>query len=140
LCIALVHALGGTLPQETTPQPPGQIAKTLSLWLRQEVVLLMMGGDARIDNQKFKAQFQTKPKMLSAEHKSSCRWCVSLRPAARAAGFADITLKKFAAVLPAAGETNAAVRISPERLVQLVNATWGTSHRAALEGHSRHRV
>ena len=36
---------------------PGQIAKTLSFWLEDEVVL---GGDARIDNQKFKAQFGVK--------------------------------------------------------------------------------
>ena len=44
---------------------PGQIAKTLSFWLKDEVVLLVLGGDARIDNQKFKARFKTKARMLS---------------------------------------------------------------------------
>lgn len=38
--------------------------------------------------------------------------------------FADVTLKKFDVVLPAAGATNAAVRITPDRLAQLVDATW----------------
>lgn len=46
---------------------PGQIAKTLSLWLKDEVVIVVMGGNAKIDNQKFKAQFKTKAKMLSAD-------------------------------------------------------------------------
>jgi len=38
--------------------------------------------------------------------------------------FVDVTLKKFDDVLPAAGATNAAVRIAPDRLAQLVHATW----------------
>jgi hypothetical protein len=38
--------------------------------------------------------------------------------------FADVTLKKFDVVLPAAGATNAAIRISPDRLAELVQATW----------------
>jgi prolyl-tRNA editing enzyme YbaK/EbsC (Cys-tRNA(Pro) deacylase) len=38
--------------------------------------------------------------------------------------FADVTLKKFDVVLPAAGATNSAIRISPDRLAQLVHATW----------------
>src|SRR6185436_6661191 len=46
---------------------PGQIAKTLSLRLNDEIVLLVMGGDARIDNQKFKAQFKAKARMLSGD-------------------------------------------------------------------------
>src|ERR1700730_16534847 len=46
---------------------PGQIAKTLSLWLREEVILLVMGGDARIDNRKYKDQIGGKARMLSAE-------------------------------------------------------------------------
>ena len=36
---------------------PGQIAKTLSLRLKDEVILLVVGGDARIDNRKYKDRF-----------------------------------------------------------------------------------
>jgi prolyl-tRNA editing enzyme YbaK/EbsC (Cys-tRNA(Pro) deacylase) len=108
---------------------PGQIAKTLSLWLKNEVVLVVLGGDARIDNQKFKAQFKTKATMLNGDEVAEwtghpvggvCPFGLprSLRV------FADLTLKKFDVVFPAAGATNAAVRIAPDRLAQLVNATW----------------
>jgi hypothetical protein len=38
--------------------------------------------------------------------------------------FVDVTVKKFDVVLPAAGATNAALRIAPDRLTQLVQATW----------------
>jgi len=108
---------------------PGQIAKTLSLWLKDEVVLVVLGGNARIDNQKFKAQFKTKAKMLNGAE--VVEWTghpvggVSPFGLPRALRiFADVTLKKFEAVFPAAGATNAAVRIAPERLAQLVDATW----------------
>lgn len=108
---------------------PGQIAKTLSLWLKDEVMLVVLGGDAKIDNQKFKALFKTKVKMLDAA--DVVRWtghpvggvCPFGLPH-RLRIFADVTLKRFDVVLPAAGATNAALRITPDRLVQLAQATW----------------
>src|SRR6185295_3500985 len=108
---------------------PGQIAKTLSMWLKEEVVLVVLGGDAKIDNQKFKAQFKTKAKMLDGE--DVVRWtghpvggvCPFGLPRALRI-FVDVTLKKFDFVLPAAGATNAALCIAPDRLAQLVQAIW----------------
>jgi prolyl-tRNA editing enzyme YbaK/EbsC (Cys-tRNA(Pro) deacylase) len=35
-----------------------------------------------------------------------------------------VTLNKFDVVLPAAGATNAALRVRPDRLAQLVGAEW----------------
>ncbi len=108
---------------------PGQIAKTLSLWLKDEVILLMLGGDARLDNQKFKARFLGKARMLTAAE-------VVERTGHPVGGvcpfglshplkiFVDVTLKKFDIVLPAAGATNAALRVTPDRLAQLVCAEW----------------
>ncbi|MGU1433346.1 YbaK/EbsC family protein [Pseudomonas aeruginosa] len=108
---------------------PGQIAKTLSLWLKDEVAIVVMGGDAKIDNQKFKAQFKTKAKMLNADE--VVEWTSHPVGSVCPFGlphplpvFVDVTLKKFDVVLPAAGATNAALRIAPERLAQLVQATW----------------
>lgn len=108
---------------------PGQIAKTLSLWLKDEVVLLVLSGDARIDNQKFKTQFKTKAKMLDGDEVPE--WTGHPVGGVSPFGlprtlriFVDVTLKKFDDVLPAAGATNAAVRIAPDRLAQLVHATW----------------
>ncbi|MDJ1163937.1 YbaK/EbsC family protein [Burkholderia gladioli pv. gladioli] len=108
---------------------PGQIAKTLSLWLKDEVILLVLGGDAKIDNRKFKDQFKGKAKMLNANE--VVEWtshpvggvCPFGLPRELRV-FADVTLKKFDVVLPAAGATNAALRIAPQRLIELVRAEW----------------
>jgi prolyl-tRNA editing enzyme YbaK/EbsC (Cys-tRNA(Pro) deacylase) len=35
-----------------------------------------------------------------------------------------VSLRKFPEVVPAAGATNAAVRISPDRMADLTAATW----------------
>jgi prolyl-tRNA editing enzyme YbaK/EbsC (Cys-tRNA(Pro) deacylase) len=108
---------------------PGQIAKTLSLWLKDEVVLLVLGGDAKIDNQKFKARFKCKARMLDADE--VFHWTSHPVGGVCPFGlprdlkvFADVTLRKFDVVLPAAGATNAALRVEPDRLVQLVRAEW----------------
>jgi prolyl-tRNA editing enzyme YbaK/EbsC (Cys-tRNA(Pro) deacylase) len=107
----------------------GQIAKTLSLWLKDEAILLVLGGDAKIDNRKFKDRFKSKAKMLSADE--VVEWTSHPVGGVCPFGlphqlkvFADMTLKRFEVVLPAAGATNAALRIAPERLVQLVRAEW----------------
>ncbi len=97
--------------------------------MKDEVVLVVLRGDAKIDNQKFKAQFKTKAKMLDAEEVA--QWtghpvggvCPFGLPHALKI-FVDVTLKRFDVVLPAAGATNAALRITPDRLKQLVQATW----------------
>jgi len=108
---------------------PGQIAKTLCLWLQDEAVLLVLAGDARIDNRKFKATFAAKAKMLDAP--AVLQWTghpvggvcpFGLAHPLRV--FADASLKSFDVVLPAAGATHTAVRITPARLAQLTHATW----------------
>jgi prolyl-tRNA editing enzyme YbaK/EbsC (Cys-tRNA(Pro) deacylase) len=108
---------------------PGQIAKTLSLWLKDEAILLLLGGDARIDNPKFKARFQTKARMLNADevvhwtgHPVGGVCPFGLAHPMRV--FADVSLRRFDTVLPAAGATHSAVRLSPDRLVALVAAEW----------------
>ena len=42
-----------------------EIAKTLSFWVDDKVVLIVSAGDVKIDNAKYKAQFGTKAKMLA---------------------------------------------------------------------------
>jgi prolyl-tRNA editing enzyme YbaK/EbsC (Cys-tRNA(Pro) deacylase) len=108
---------------------PAQIAKTLSFKLKDEVILLVIGGDAKIDNRKYKDQFGGKATMLTADE--VMQWtshpiggvCPFGLPQ-KLRIFADATLKKFDVVIPAAGATNAALRIAPERLVELVGAQW----------------
>lgn len=108
---------------------PAQIAKTLSLWLKDEVILLVMGGDCRLDNRRFKEHFGSKCRMLDAEevvhwtgHPVGGVCPFGLAHPLRV--FADVSLRRFDIVLPAAGAVNAALRIAPERLAQLVEAQW----------------
>lgn len=108
---------------------PGRIAKTLSLRVGDEVILLVTRGDGRLDNQKFKAEFRAKPRMLdAAEVEAETGHPVGgVSPFGLARPlrvFLDASLKDFADVLPAAGAINAAVRIAPERLAELTGATW----------------
>jgi len=108
---------------------PGEIAKTLSLRLDDEVILLVLSGDTRIDNAKFKARFRTKARMLDADE--VMRWTghpvggvcpFGLAHDLRV--FADVALKNFVVVLPAAGAANTALRMAPDRLVSLAGAEW----------------
>lgn len=108
---------------------PGRIAKTLSLRVGHDVVLLVTRGDARLDNQKFKATFRAKPKMLEAAEVEA----ETGHPVGGVSPFGlprplrvycDASLKDFDQVLPAAGATNAAVRIGPQRLAELTGAEW----------------
>jgi prolyl-tRNA editing enzyme YbaK/EbsC (Cys-tRNA(Pro) deacylase) len=46
---------------------PRRIAKTLSLRIGDRIVLIVVAGDARLDNKKFKAAFGAKPRLLDAE-------------------------------------------------------------------------
>ena len=108
---------------------PAQIAKTLGVWLDGAVVLIVMGGDARLDNRKFKDRFGEKPRMVDAAE-------VTLQTSHPVGGvcpfglpnplriFLDESLHRFDVVIPAAGATNAAVRIAPDRLASLVQGEW----------------
>lgn len=108
---------------------PGQIAKTLSLRLDDEVVLLVARGDARLDNRKFKERFGQKARMLGldeVEHETGhpvggvCPFGLA-RPLRV---FCDVSLRAFDVVFPAAGAPDAAVRMTPERLAVLTQAAW----------------
>ncbi|MBO6758651.1 MAG: YbaK/EbsC family protein [Roseibium sp.] len=108
---------------------PAQIAKTLSIRLRDDVFLLVARGDARLDNKKAKAAFGGKIKMLGMDEVEE----ITGHPVGGVCPFGlarplkiycDVSLKAFDEVIPAAGATNAAVRISPARMAEITNATW----------------
>ena len=46
---------------------PGQIAKTLSLKVKNDIILVVAKGDARLDNKKLKSTFGAKARMLSSD-------------------------------------------------------------------------
>lgn len=108
---------------------PAQIAKTLSFRLKDDVFLLVARGDARLDNKKAKVAFGGKVKMLRLEEVED----ITGHPVGGVCPFGlanplkvycDVSLKDFDEVIPAAGATNAAVRISPDRMADITDATW----------------
>ncbi len=108
---------------------PGQIAKTLSLRLGDKVVLLVARGDARLDNKKARAALGAKPRMLAiAEVEAITGHPVGgVSPFGLASNlqvYCDVSLKAFDVVIPAAGDRNSSLKIEPDRLAALVNATW----------------
>ena len=108
---------------------PAQIAKTLGVRLGGAIALVILSGDARLDNRKWKERFAGKPKMLGAEEVFAATGhpvggvCPFGLPGPLSV-YCDVSLRRHGEVVPAAGATNAAVRISPERLAELVGATW----------------
>lgn len=108
---------------------PGRIAKTLSLRIGERVILIVAAGTSRMDNKKVKAQFGGKPKMLGLEevaditgHEVGGVCPFGLK--APLPIYCDVSLKAFDVVVPAAGSTHSAVRITPDRLAELVAAEW----------------
>lgn len=100
---------------------PCLIAKTMSFLVDDHVVLVVLAGDARIDNAKFKAFFRQKAKMLSHEQVSEMTGfpvggvCPFLAPEGTQV-YLDCSLERFPFVYPAAGSRNSAVRLTPEEL------------------------
>lgn len=108
---------------------PDQIAKTICLKAGDTILLVVTAGMKRLDNRKFRDRFAAKPRMLGAEEVVE----VTSHPVGGVCPFGlpsdlrvycDVSLKNYAEVVPAAGAINAAVRISPEQLVQLTKAEW----------------
>ena len=96
---------------------PGRIAKTLSFMVDGAPILVVAAGDARIDNHKYKEQFQTKAKMLTPQEAETlvghavggvCPFAV--REGVRV--YLDESLKRFRTVFPACGSSNSAIELS----------------------------
>jgi prolyl-tRNA editing enzyme YbaK/EbsC (Cys-tRNA(Pro) deacylase) len=108
---------------------PGRIAKTLSFRLSDgRVILVVARGDARIEHKKFKEVFG-KGKMLGAEEVVE----LTGHPVGGVCPFGlaqplpvylDQSLRDFDEVLPAAGSTNSAVRISLAQLAAVTDGQW----------------
>ena len=98
-----------------------RIAKSLSFKVEDKPVIIVVAGDAKIDNSKYKAQFHTKAKMLTHEEAHSlighdvggvCPF--ALPEDVRV--YLDVSLKRFETVFPAAGSDNSAIELTCEEL------------------------
>jgi prolyl-tRNA editing enzyme YbaK/EbsC (Cys-tRNA(Pro) deacylase) len=104
---------------------PARIAKSLAVRVNGEVFLLVTRGDARLDNQKTKAAFGGRPRMLDAAETLA----VTGHPVGGGCPFGlatpipvylDVSLDAFEEVFPAAGSLTSSVRVTPQRLATLV--------------------
>ena len=101
---------------------PARIAKTLSFQSEEcGCILVLMAGDAKVDNKKYRARFGVKPHMLTHED--------ALQYTGHAVGgvcpfavpdsvpvYLDVSLKRFDTVFPAAGSAASAVRLTCDEL------------------------
>lgn len=108
---------------------PDAIAKTLALHLGDGVIIIVMSGDAKIDNKKYREQFHQKAKMLSFEEVEP----LTGHPVGGLCPFGlksdypvylDVTIKGHAFIYPAAGSRYHAMKLSLQQMEQLTGAQW----------------
>lgn len=106
--------------------PPERIAKTLSFLVGDRPVLVVMAGDAKVNNSKFKAFFKEKARMLTAEQAEAlvghavggvCPFAVNEGVQV----YLDSSLKRFETVFPACGSGNSAIELTLPELETLSN-------------------
>jgi prolyl-tRNA editing enzyme YbaK/EbsC (Cys-tRNA(Pro) deacylase) len=108
---------------------PAQIAKTLSLRIKDRTVLVVTSGTARLNNRKIKEALGGKPRMLGADEVVALTGhpVGGVCPFGLATSlpvYCDVSLKAFDEVLPAAGSAHSALRIAPQRMADLTQAQW----------------
>ncbi len=118
-----------TLAAQAFGVAPERIAKTLSLRVGDEVLLIVTCGTARLDNKKARSVFGGKPRMLGQEEVAA----ITGHPVGGVCPFGlatalkvycDRSLLAFDEVVPAAGSGNSAVKIAPRRMAELTEAQW----------------
>ena len=102
----------------------GRIAKSMSFLIGGSPAIIVLAGDGRIDNRKFKDTFHEKARMINpAEVEEKTGHPVGgVCPFAAKEGvrvFLDISLRRFATVFPAAGSPNSAIELTPDELEAL---------------------
>ena len=91
-------------------------------------ILIVAAGDAKVDNHKYKQQFHTKAKMLTADEAARlvghavggvCPFGVN--PGVKV--YLDESLKRFETVFPAAGSSNSAIELTIPELERYSGCT-----------------
>ncbi|AIF54133.1 YbaK/EbsC family protein [Pelosinus sp. UFO1] len=109
---------------------PARIAKTMSVFLDEKAALIVMAGDAKIDNAKYKACLQQKAKMIPGElvetyigHFPGAVCPFAVKVGVRV--FLDVSLKRFDIIYTAGGSLNSTVKLSLEELeTHSASAGW----------------
>lgn len=104
----------------------GEIAKSLSFILEDKPIIIVVAGDKKIDNSKYKKEFNTKAKMIPFDdveslvgHKAGgvCPFAVNDGVSV----YLDISLKEHEYIYPACGSNNSAIKLSIKELEDTSN-------------------
>lgn len=103
-----------------------EIAKTLSFIVEDKPILIVVSGDSKVDNSKYKAEFNTKAKMIpfdNVEEKIGhavggvCPFGVN----SDVKIYLDNSLKRFETIYPACGSSNSAIKLELKQLEKIIN-------------------
>lgn len=94
-----------------------RIGKTLSFIQGEDTVLIVVAGDAKVDNRKYKERFNLKAKMVAFDKAEELTGHApgGICPFAVKSGvkvYLDESLKRFESVYPAAGSSNSHVHVT----------------------------
>lgn len=113
---------------DTLGVEPAQIAKTLSFRGKDDqAILVVAAGDTKIDNKKFRSQFDIKARMLSPDEvlEQTGHPVGGVCPFGLANDldvYLDVSLKRFEKVFPACGSTNSAIELTCDELEKFSSA------------------
>jgi len=117
------------LAAEALGVEPGRIAKTMAIKTKEENLLVLAKGDKRLNNKKFKKEFNTKGKFISMKDLEN----ITGHPVGGVCPFGlknnleiylDISLKEYKYVYPAGGGPNTAVKIDVDYLEEITKGKW----------------
>ena len=104
----------------------GEIAKTLSFLVEDKPILIVVAGDAKIDNSKYKGEFHKKAKMIPFDevenligHKVGGVCPFGIKEGVDI--YLDVSLQKYETIYPAAGSSNSAVKLTIKELEKASN-------------------
>ncbi|BAK94739.1 YbaK/EbsC family protein [Tetragenococcus halophilus] len=122
--VKVLNGSSATVEQaaQTLGCKPEKIAKTMSFSLNEsQNLLIVMAGDARVDNKKYKSFFGKRAKMIPKEFVEEaighspggvCPFAINTDVEV----YLDKTLENFDWIYPAAGDSQSAVKLTPEEL------------------------
>lgn len=117
------------LAAKTLNTEPKYIAKTLAFKVKDEQILVVMRGDLRVNNKKFKHLFKAKASMLNHDdvleitgHPVGGLCPFGLKKPLKV--YVDVSMKDFDYVYPAAGSHEYALKITPEEISSLTQGEW----------------
>lgn len=104
----------------------GEIAKTLSFFVNDTPIIIVAAGDKKIDNSKYKKEFNCKAKMIPSDeveekigHKVGGVCPFGIKGNVKV--YLDISLKEYTFIYPACGSSNSAIKLTVEELEQISN-------------------